>query len=260
MFFYSLRDLLDFTLAPIKSNKIKIDQMISLSIFVVLIAFIVQLFTDKPNEIGDWLAGFASLLAFTWLIYGSFMQRDELSMQRDELKLQRESIRLQTSELQNMSKLSALEFVRERLKEMDLLFKGDEHTNLDHFTNKYLPTYLKESESFIRDFRFNEIPPEVLADLIGALENLRRLIAKAIKIYSSTAHLFFDITDNQSFIKATSNINFINLQQNTPLLLNTPYFEEHLSNILRLHAVGDMISTQKGKANLLLFEQENDYE
>jgi hypothetical protein len=40
----------------------------------------------KWNEIGDTAAGFASPLAFLWLVVGYYLQREELALQRKELK------------------------------------------------------------------------------------------------------------------------------------------------------------------------------
>jgi hypothetical protein len=39
-----------------------------------------------PNEIGDWLSGFASSLAFIWLVAGFHLQRRQLDAQREEFR------------------------------------------------------------------------------------------------------------------------------------------------------------------------------
>ena len=52
------------------------------------------------NELGDFLAGFFTPLAFGWLIYGYFLQSSELSLQRNELELTRVQLGKQTELLQ----------------------------------------------------------------------------------------------------------------------------------------------------------------
>ena len=56
--------------------------------------------TGELNELGDFLAGFFTPLAFGWLIYGYFLQSSELSLQRKELELTREQLGKQTELLQ----------------------------------------------------------------------------------------------------------------------------------------------------------------
>ncbi len=56
--------------------------------------------TGELNELGDFLAGFFTPLAFGWLIYGYFLQSSELSLQRKELELTREQLGKQTVLLQ----------------------------------------------------------------------------------------------------------------------------------------------------------------
>ena len=56
--------------------------------------------TGDLNELGDFLAGFFTPLAFGWLIYGYLLQSSELSLQRKELELTREQLGKQTELLQ----------------------------------------------------------------------------------------------------------------------------------------------------------------
>ena len=44
------------------------------------------------NEVGDFLAGFFTPLAFAWLVYGYFLQSRELGLQRQELALTRDKL------------------------------------------------------------------------------------------------------------------------------------------------------------------------
>lgn len=47
----------------------------------------------KLNELGDFLAGFFTPLAFLWLVVGYFLQKEELGLQNKELGLQREELK-----------------------------------------------------------------------------------------------------------------------------------------------------------------------
>ena len=52
------------------------------------------------NELGDFLAGFFTPLAFGWLVYGYLLQSRELRLQREELTLTRKQLGTQTELLQ----------------------------------------------------------------------------------------------------------------------------------------------------------------
>lgn len=52
------------------------------------------------NELGDFLAGFFTPLAFGWLVYGYLLQSKELRLQREELSLTRNQLGKQTQLLQ----------------------------------------------------------------------------------------------------------------------------------------------------------------
>ena len=80
---------------------------IGVSVFYIAIIFFFRgsdawrlLTTGELNELGDFLAGFFTPLAFGWLIYGYLLQSSELSLQRKELELTREQLGKQTELLQ----------------------------------------------------------------------------------------------------------------------------------------------------------------
>ena len=52
------------------------------------------------NELGDFLAGVFTPLAFSWLVYGYLLQSKELRLQREELTLTRKQLGKQTELLQ----------------------------------------------------------------------------------------------------------------------------------------------------------------
>ena len=80
---------------------------IGVSVLYITIIFFLRgsdawrlLTTGELNELGDFLAGFFTPLAFGWLIHGYLLQSSELSLQRKELELTREQLGTQTELLQ----------------------------------------------------------------------------------------------------------------------------------------------------------------
>ena len=55
------------------------------------------------NELGDFLAGVFTPLAFGWLVYGYLLQSKELRLQREELTLTRKQLGKQTELLQEQA-------------------------------------------------------------------------------------------------------------------------------------------------------------
>ena len=58
------------------------------------------LMSGNLNELGDFLAGVCTPLAFGWLVYGYLLQSKELRLQREELTLTRNQLGKQTELLQ----------------------------------------------------------------------------------------------------------------------------------------------------------------
>ena len=85
--------------------------MVGLSIFYI-VAILFLRFNDawellkagNLNELGDFLAGFFTPLAFGWLVYGYLLQSKELRLQRKELSLTRNQLGKQTELLQEQVK------------------------------------------------------------------------------------------------------------------------------------------------------------
>jgi hypothetical protein len=57
----------------------------------------------KPNELGDFAAGYLAPLAFLWLVIGYFQQGEELRLQRHELELQCNKLALQRAETRRLA-------------------------------------------------------------------------------------------------------------------------------------------------------------
>ena len=77
--------------------------MVALSIFYIATILILRgndawdlLRAGNLNELGDFLAGVFTPLAFGWLVYGYLLQSKELRLQREELALTRKQLGKQT--------------------------------------------------------------------------------------------------------------------------------------------------------------------
>lgn len=160
------------------------------SVGILLFAVLVLLFSSQPNEVGDFVAGFAGAMAFLWLIASFRMQSKELEMQRKELALQREAINLQTAELNRMAEFSALEHVKmmldaaeEALAASTGPMKAPYHLEkyTDHILVAWREVMVSEDLEFI-SHEYNRILEEVVIPAHGFLEeyvDAARFYAKA---------------------------------------------------------------------------------
>jgi len=64
-----------------------------LMIGVIYLIFHFDAIWNDPNELGDFLAGFFSPLAFLWLVIGYFQQQKELNLNTKALNLQKEELK-----------------------------------------------------------------------------------------------------------------------------------------------------------------------
>ncbi|NUF35973.1 hypothetical protein HUN19_18485, partial [Acinetobacter oleivorans] len=100
-------------------SKILIMLLITIIYFVMIVLFIVidvqGMKTLKPNEWGDFFAGFFAPLVFLWLIFGYYQQGKELEQNTKALNLQAEE--LKRSVEQQKSLASTTEQELEHLKQ-----------------------------------------------------------------------------------------------------------------------------------------------
>ena len=57
----------------------------------------------KLNELGDYLAGFFTPVAFLWLVVGYFLQKEEFGLQREELEETRKTLSTQVEVLKEQA-------------------------------------------------------------------------------------------------------------------------------------------------------------
>lgn len=87
---------------------------LSLTVLVLVAAAVVYVAVPDMNtlsQLGGYLSGFASAIAFIWLIAVYIQQGSELQLQRQELSLQRNALDLQREELKKMGKYASMEQV-----------------------------------------------------------------------------------------------------------------------------------------------------
>jgi hypothetical protein len=71
------------------------------------------------SQLGDYVSGFASVIAFIWLVAAYLQQGRELKLQRNEITLQRQSLELQREELKKMGKYAALAQIAHFLEQFE---------------------------------------------------------------------------------------------------------------------------------------------
>jgi hypothetical protein len=123
-----------------------------LSFVFIILPFFFKL--DDADHIGSYISGFASSLAFIWLMASYQQQSKELQLQRSELVLQRQSLDNQSEELDQLGKYAALEQMARMIDffEKSLEAKGASIQNLYRdLTNNFetLPLIFKEQQSQI---------------------------------------------------------------------------------------------------------------
>jgi hypothetical protein len=79
------------------------------------------LWCGNLNELGDFLAGFFTPLAFVWLIIGYQLQYREFRLQREEVQLQREELHTTAETLGSQTKLLDEQTTAERRRSMPRL-------------------------------------------------------------------------------------------------------------------------------------------
>ncbi len=89
------------------------------ALVAALAVFLIAPDMTTRSQLGDYLSGFASTIAFIWLIAAYLQQGHDLRLQRHELSLQREALDLQREELKKLGKYAGLEQVAHLLEQFD---------------------------------------------------------------------------------------------------------------------------------------------
>lgn len=159
----------------IEKNKEK-SKLSSMLIFTIVYMAMIILYclldmkgmrTLKPNEWGDFLAGFFAPLVFMWLIYGYYQQGKELSLQLEEVKnsvtQQTKMVNLQQQEI-DAKNFAAKPFFKIENPKFEITYEG----------------------GWIHDPQSNESPeePEQVTKVFFDIKNLGE-VAKHINVIDS---------------------------------------------------------------------------
>lgn len=110
-------------------SKSKIAIAITFLWIVTGVIFVIYTYKEpmKLNEIGDFLAGFFSPIAFLWLIIGYFQQGEELKLNTKALELQVNELRLSVEQQKELVEVTRADMLlskesheREKAKEIRL--------------------------------------------------------------------------------------------------------------------------------------------
>jgi hypothetical protein len=113
---------------------------------VTIIAFICASYSkdlaiQKMNEIGDAVAGFASFLAFLWLIVTVVLQYTELKLQRQEISDLRAASEDQANTLRMTNRVHTLALIRSRQEDANTFLRDGVNANAQIIVN-YLEQHL----------------------------------------------------------------------------------------------------------------------
>jgi len=89
------------------------------AVVVAVAVFLLSPDMATRSQLGDYLSGFASAIAFIWLIAAYLQQGRELRLQRQEIAFQRQSLDLQREEFKKMGKYAGLEQIAHLLERFD---------------------------------------------------------------------------------------------------------------------------------------------
>jgi hypothetical protein len=148
----------------------------------------------KLNELGDFLAGLSSTLAFLWLIIAVLLQREELQEQRKELKLSNEALAQQATALRKQSdimqsELDELKSDRSRKASVELVKRlcGELVSIFDELNDAPLRgVYVQESKNSARRILKLSYEPISGAYDLGSYSMVLRLILNSIESANST--------------------------------------------------------------------------
>lgn len=203
----------------------------------------------KSAQFGDSISGFASALAFLWLIAGFKQQSLELQLQRNELMLQREALTLQTEEFKDLNKYQSLEHIRTILLEAEkklgedpstLLTKSlvtqPEYNNIFHSSNHSL--VLKACEAYIKQY--------------APIQNYLADYSAALRVHMDANKIPYLTKENEK--PSTFLISYIKHAKNIPYLSRNYILIEKTSEILfRFERVFDCVSLALMVATIKIF-------
>lgn len=135
------------------NSKILIMLLITIMYLAIIILFIIidaqGMKTLKPNEWGDFFAGFFAPLVFLWLIFGYYQQGKELEQNTKALNLQAEELRRSVEQQKSLASTTEQEL--EHLKQQSAIELDIMLTNAQpffHFTlNDAIKHDLKENKN-----------------------------------------------------------------------------------------------------------------
>ena len=94
----------DAEVTALSGNRTRLAWMLTGCIGAVFSSVLIfkwdEVWKMKPNEWGDFLAGFASALAFVWLVVGYYQQNEDIKLQIHEIQLSVDAQQTQAAALQ----------------------------------------------------------------------------------------------------------------------------------------------------------------
>ena len=201
-----------------------LDFLLAASCFCISYATMSWLL-NKPQDaayIGDWLSGFASLLAFTWLIAGFHQQTKELQLQRQDLDLQRRSLNAQLEEFKSMNKISTLAAVEKILKVGVQKFK-EANNGMDSPTELISKFMINPSWTTI----FNSKDPHQVLDAWQEWLKIQTSASQFLNCLNQALLLYLDLNGTKYDVKYKFELTFDFFMIHSVWIKNTPYFSDY---------------------------------
>lgn len=197
---------------------------------------------ESAAGMGSFVSGFASALAFIWLVAGYYQQWTELRLQRRELRLQRKALKLQRNELAKAAQHGALSQIDAMLRGFaaSLPHRGLEVVGIELFPTVYM-TAMEMWETILH----SSDDEHVVAGYVKWLR-LENTAVEFLGVLRLAAQLYEESADHLRLSQEHDPIAFV--LENARSLSAVPHIQQYLGPALSLARF--MQTTEPGRTRI----------
>lgn len=178
----------------------------------MLILMAILIFQRSPDieiasQIGGYISGIASSLAFIWFIAGFFQQSKELVLQREELSMQRNALLLQKEELEKISKFNALQQISAMLDSFNSSLSAKQIPNINTVEDLYM-AFMNGMQSEWKIILESTNAQEVFDSHVKWLK-IESICRQFISIFYSAVRLYAETTGKITILENDDEAQFI---------------------------------------------------
>jgi hypothetical protein len=195
------------------------------------------------SQLGDFLSGVASAIAFIWLVAAYFQQGQELRLQRQELTLQRQALTLQYEELKRMSKFTALERASQLLEQFDQRLSKSQKG--PHSTAELLTAFLdgmRDDWNII--LKVND--PRQICEAFGKWAAVESACSEFLSHVVSAIEFYEEVTNTALLPQGESPI--VRIYRASAAIVNIPFIRPYIGTAKAL--AEHMVFTEPGRNKL----------